>query len=79
MEIKAEYRHGEEDTPWRPNLLTAILQIVLFPVAILVYFIAAALLVLYDFLSMGSQHIVLRATPKKILMPDGTIRSHPTP
>jgi len=68
-------KYGKEDEPWKPNLLTAVLQLVLAPVAFLLGILIAILIVVYDFLGMGSQHIVFRATPKKIEMPDGTILS----
>lgn len=74
MKIETRLKYGDEGTPWKPNLLTAILQIVFAPLAFVVGLLFALLAVLYDFLTMGSQHLTIRAVPKKIQMPDGTIR-----
>ena len=75
MEIKARVKYGSEDEPWRPNLLTAILQLVLAPISIAVWFVILLLVVLYDLLTVGSQHVVMYATPKKVQYPDGSIRT----
>lgn len=74
MELKTELKYGVETDAWEPDLLTAILQIVFSPLAFVLGLVLAALVVLLDFLQMGSNHIVLRSTPKPIRMPDGEIR-----
>lgn len=75
MKIESHLKYGDESKPWKPNLLTAILQIVLSPVVLLLSWIIMALVVLLDLASVGSMHIVVKATPKKILMPDGSIKN----
>ena len=74
MKVEAQLKYGAEEEPWKPNLLTAILQVVLSPFSLLTVAVISVLVVVYDFLTMGSQHVVFRATPKKIQMPDGSIR-----
>lgn len=74
MKIETHLKYGDGDEPWKPNLLTAILQIILAPVVLLLSWLIMALVVVLDLASVGSLHIVLKATPKKILMPDGTVR-----
>ena len=74
MKVQAQIKYGKEEDPWKPNLLTAFLQLVLAPFSLATMALIMGLVFVYDFLTMGSQHVVLNATPKRIQMPDGSIR-----
>ncbi len=71
--LSARVKYGDKNSTWKPNLLTAILQILLSPVAFVLSIIICVLAIVLDMVTMGSQHIMFSSTPKKIEMPDGSI------
>lgn len=74
MKIESHLKYGEQSNPWKPTLLTAILQWIFLPIVILLTWIIGALAVLLDLASVGSMHITFTAISKKVQMPDGTIK-----
>ena len=74
MIIQSNLKYGEADKPWKPNLLTAILQLLFFPIVLVLMYIIMALIVLLDLLACGSIHCIFKATSKNVQMPDGSIK-----
>ncbi len=74
METRIEIKYGVKDSYWKPNLFTALGQIVFLPVSWALSLLLSVVVVLLDLAQMGSHYIEVRMTPKDILMPDGSIR-----
>lgn len=72
--IDHHLRYGKENEPWKPNFLTALLQLLFLPIFWILLLFITYLIVLLDLVSVGSMHITFTAVSKKIQMPDGSIR-----
>jgi hypothetical protein len=75
MKFEEHFKYGDPKAPWKPNLLTALLQLLFLPIAWLLMILIGILIMLLEIATVSSMHITFSAISKPIQMPDRSIRT----